>query len=55
MAGKEKKVAKAKRELTNEDFLVATGQATHPECICWFGWVCEDHHAQPPSTEMPFN
>src|SRR5215831_908732 len=41
-------VKRPKRELTAaQDFPVATGQATHPECICWFGWVCEDHHNQP--------
>jgi hypothetical protein len=43
MAGK----AKREKELTRQDFPVATGQATHPKCICWFGWVCEYHRNQP--------
>ena len=52
MASKSTKAGKkTKPPLTAKDWPDAPmGQATDPRCICWFGYVCEEHHDKTWST-----
>jgi hypothetical protein len=43
-----KRQEKKKPPLTAKDLPDAPiGQATDPQCVCFFGWVCEEHHDKP--------